>query len=99
MQPLSRLSWPAPGPTTLNLDEPDAVQRARTLPPSAWVHIDCGRLVCQRTLGVAYVVSQLLLLRRAGTRVWLRNVNAPLRRCLQLLRVSSLFRFDDLRTA
>ena len=78
-------------PSTLNLDEPDAVLRARALPHGPPLHIDCARLVCQRTLGVAYVVSQLLLLRRNRASIWLCNVNAPLRRCLRLLRLSHLF--------
>ena len=59
--------------------------------PRPQFFIDCSNLVCQRTLGVSHVVSQLLLLRQAGASVWLRNVNAPLRRCLQLLQLVPLF--------
>ena len=75
---------------TLDLDEATAVQQAcvhlRHQPLSQLtLHIDCGQLRCQRTLGVSHVISQLLLLRQAGAGVWLRNVNAPLRRCLHLL--------------
>lgn len=83
--------------TTLNLDEATAVQLACALAPGAQpgsqLHIDCSRLACQRTLGVSHVVSQLLLLRRTGADIWLRNVNGPLRRCLQLLQLSCLFHF------
>ncbi|MDB5267290.1 MAG: hypothetical protein JWP58_330 [Hymenobacter sp.] len=93
------ISW-ATAPGTLNLDEPNAVLRARALAFSlgtSSLHIDCSQLACQRALGVGYVVSQLLLLHRAGVRVWLRNVNAPLRRCLDLLRLNSLFQFEEAR--
>lgn len=83
-------------PATINLDEPNAVLRARAQSLSATCfRIDCSRLVCQRTLGVGHVASQLLLLHRTGAQVWLRNVNAPLRRCLQLLRLNSLFQFEE----
>lgn len=91
----SRLYSLPPGPIyrikTLRLDEPAAVQRACQLPQCPPLSIDCGNLTCQRTLGVSHVVSQLLLLRKAGARIWLRNVNAPLRRCLHLLRLEELF--------
>jgi anti-anti-sigma regulatory factor len=81
---------------TVNLDEAEALQVAHLLPRSTPLHVDCAHLACQRTLGVGYVVSQLLLLRRAGATIWLRNVNAPLRNCLHLLGLSSLFHFGDL---
>lgn len=87
-------------PVTLNLDEPNAVLRARARAFSRGataLYIDCSRLACQRTLGVGYVVSQLLMLHRAGVKVWLRNVNEPLRRCLHLLRLNSLFYFEEAR--
>ncbi|MFC7669752.1 hypothetical protein ACFQT0_22065 [Hymenobacter humi] len=58
-------------------------------PPA--LDIDASRLKCQRTLGVSHVVSELLLLHRAGASVWLRHVNGPLRRCLHLLRLDGLF--------
>jgi anti-anti-sigma regulatory factor len=80
----------------VNLDEPGAVQQARVRAQGLPLHVDCGCLNCQRTLGVGYVVSQLLLLRQAGTNIWLRNVNAPLRRCLRLLRLDRLFHFSEL---
>jgi hypothetical protein len=79
----------------VDLDQADAVQWARALPQSAALHVDCGRLKCQRTLGVAHVVSQLLLLRRAGVTVWLRNANAPLRYCLRVLNLGRFFRLID----
>lgn len=95
MNPLARLCSVPPGPiartATVNLDDAAAVQRfcaRRQCPP---LYIDCSSLVCQRTLGVSHVVSQLLTLHRAGARIWLRNVNAPLRRCLHLLRLEALF--------
>jgi anti-anti-sigma regulatory factor len=37
------------------------------------------------------VVSQLLLLRRAGATLRLQRVNPALRRCLELLRLDKLF--------
>jgi anti-anti-sigma regulatory factor len=95
MNSTTRLCSTPPGPigrtATVNLDKAEAVQRLcarRQCPP---LYIDCGNLVCQRTLGVSHVVSQLLLLRQAGARIWLRNVNAPLRRCLRLLQLEALF--------
>ncbi len=86
--------------TTLDLDETAAVEAACTQLRSSLLahqplHIDCGHLRCQRTLGVSHVVSQLLRLRQAGASIWLRNVNDPLRRCLQLLQLGSLFHFAD----
>ena len=94
--------WPSNAsitvPATINLDEPNAVLRARTQPLGALaVHIDCARLTCQRTLGVGHVVSQLLLLHRTGAHVWLRNVNEPLRRCLRLVCLTPLFQFEEAR--
>ena len=87
-------------PATLNLDETAAIEATcvhlrSSSSASLLLHIDCGQLRCQRTLGVSHVVSQLLRLRQAGASIWLRNVNAPLRRCLQLLQVGSLFHFVD----
>jgi anti-anti-sigma regulatory factor len=95
MNQAAHLCSTPPGPiartATVNLDNVAAVQRLcarRQCPP---LYIDCAKLVCQRTLGVSHVVSQLLTLHRAGARIWLRNVNAPLRRCLRLLRLEALF--------
>jgi anti-anti-sigma regulatory factor len=81
---------------SLNLDELTAVQEALAQTrgaeePRPQLHIDCSQLVCQRTLGVSHVVSQLLMLRKTGASIWLSNVNAPLRRCLRLLRLDALF--------
>lgn len=93
-------SAPAQPLTSLDLDETAAINatcaqlRSSLLPPPS-LHIDCGHLRCQRTLGVSYVVSQLLRLRQAGASIRLRNVNAPLRRCLQLLQLGALFHFVD----
>jgi len=84
-----------PGPiariATVDLDKAAAVQRMCALPQCPPLYIDCANLTCQRTLGVSHVVSQLLMLRRAGARIWLRNVNAPLRRCLRLLQLEAIF--------
>ncbi|HEX8329752.1 MAG TPA: hypothetical protein VF629_19605 [Hymenobacter sp.] len=82
---------------SVDLDTTDALLWARTLPQDAHFSVDCGRLRCQRTLGVGYVVSQLLLLRRTGAKIWLRNVNAPLQRCLSLLQLERLFLVGDAR--
>jgi hypothetical protein len=84
----------------IDLDEPGAVQaacaKARSLQPHCpAVRVDCHQLSCQRTLGVSHVISQLLLLRRAGAEVWLARVNAPLQRCLQLLHLTPLFYFGE----
>lgn len=87
---------PAPLATVdLDLDAVETVQVARLLPRSTPLLIDCARLACQRTLGVGHVISQLLSLHRAGATIWLRNVNAPLRRCLHLLGLSPLFHLGD----
>lgn len=91
---------PTLAPATLNLDETAAIettcaQLRRSPQALALLHIDCGQLRCQRTLGVSHVVSQLLRLRQAGANIRLRNVNAPLRRCLQLLQLGSLFHFVE----
>jgi anti-anti-sigma regulatory factor len=95
MNPTTRLCSTPPGPiartATVNLDNAEAVQRMcarRQCPP---LYIDCSNLTCQRTLGVSHVVSQLLILHRAGARIWLRNVNASLRHCLRLLQLEPLF--------
>ena len=93
--PTTQLRAMPPGPiartATVSLDNPATVQRLCARAQCPPLYIDCADLVCQRTLGVSHVVSQLLLLRQAGARIWLRNVNAPLRRCLRLLRPEALF--------
>ena len=86
----------APFGTPINLDDATAVHRVcaqlPALPPEArTLRVDCQQLVCQRTLGVSYVVSQLLLLRRAGAALCLHRVNPVLRHCLELLCVDELF--------
>lgn len=87
---------PPASAATIDLDEAAAVEavceRLRSSSAGVWpLHIDCGQLRCQRTLGVSHIVSQLLRLRQAGASIRLQNVNAPLRHCLQLLQVSALF--------
>jgi anti-anti-sigma regulatory factor len=82
---------------TVDLDAVDAVHLARVLASYAQkpsLLIDCSTLTCLRTLGVSHVVSQLLVLHRAGAQIWLVNVKAPLRYCLQLLQLSKLFHVD-----
>jgi anti-anti-sigma regulatory factor len=95
MNSTARLCSTPPGPiartATVNLDNAEAVRRLCARPQCPPLYIDCAHLVCQRTLGVSHVVSQLLTLHRAGARIWLRNVNAPLRRCLRLLQLEALF--------
>ncbi|PJJ61035.1 STAS domain-containing protein [Hymenobacter chitinivorans] len=83
-------------PTTLvNLDTTPAtqlvrrLQRTRQAPPR--LLIDCGSLRCLRTLGVSHVISELLVLHRAGAHVWLRNVNPVLYHCLALLKLTDVF--------
>jgi len=95
MNSTARLRAIPPSPiariATVDLDRAFAVQRMCALPHCPPLYIDCSKLACQRTLGVSHVVSQLLLLRRAGARIWLHHVNAPLRRCLGLLHLEALF--------
>ena len=97
--PTSIRPKPAQPSAFLNLDEAAAIDatcaQLRSAPLPHALHIDCGHLRCQRTLGVSHVVSQLLRLRQAGASISLRNTNAPLRRCLQLLQLGSLFHFID----
>lgn len=86
----------SPALTSINLDAVDAQQLARTLAqaagrPRPQLLIDCGQLQCRRTLGVSHVVSQLLVLRRSGADIWLRNVDPVLHHCLHLLRLDQLF--------
>ncbi|GAB2793895.1 anti-anti-sigma regulatory factor [Hymenobacter luteus] len=94
--PQTSLPTGAHGFTAVNLDSMTATQVAGTLPgrgpqPRPRLLIDCGTLQCLRTLGVSYVVSELLVLRKAGADVWLHNVGPVLARCLHLLQLSRLF--------
>jgi anti-anti-sigma regulatory factor len=84
--------------TPVDLDAVDAARLARTLarqPRRPQLLVDCAQLQCLRTLGVSHVVSQLLVLRRGGAHVWLRNADPALRRCLQLLQLDPLISFAD----
>ena len=93
------LSFPATSfhPTVwVDLDVPHAVDLARQLAQDArWPRplflVDGHAPACQRTLGVSHLVSQLLVLHRAGVGVQLLHPNEPLRRCLHLLGLSNLF--------
>jgi anti-anti-sigma regulatory factor len=87
---------PAPPLLAINLATVDAthlVQILKQQPLSLLV--DCGALPCQRTLGICFLVSQLLILRQTGSRIHLRNVSSVLQRCLQRLHISSLFTLVD----
>ncbi|OUJ72378.1 hypothetical protein BXP70_19205 [Hymenobacter crusticola] len=53
--------------------------------------IDCGELGIPHPLGVCHFVSQLLCLRRRGTRVWLCNVPLVLHHSLSQLGLGTLF--------
>jgi anti-anti-sigma regulatory factor len=76
----------------VNLAEVDAAHLVRILPhPPTPLLVDCGSLPCQRTLGICFLVSQLLVLRQSGATVYLRNASPVLLRCLQKLQLSSIF--------
>jgi anti-anti-sigma regulatory factor len=80
----------------VNLAEVDAAHLVRILAqPHMQLLVDCGALPCQRTLGVCFLVSQLLVLRQSGACVWLRNVSPVLQRCLHQLNLTSLFPLAD----
>lgn len=87
---------PVAAPLLVNLAAVDAAQVVRMLPhPPAALVVDCGALPCQRTLGVCFLVSQLLVLRQSGATVWLRNASPVLRRCLHTLQLSAVFRLAE----
>ncbi|GAA3930382.1 hypothetical protein [Hymenobacter algoricola] len=80
----------------IDLDTVNCAELARHLVRSCPVRhprllIDCHRLRCLRTQGVAYCVSQLLLLHAAGAQVQLLNVGPLLGRCLYLLGLHRVF--------
>lgn len=82
--------------TPVDLDSVEAAHFMQTLAPHSppappHLVVDCSHLKCLRNLGVSYVVSQLLLLHQSGARVFLRNAEPLLQRCLQLLQLDSLF--------
>jgi len=82
--------------TPVDLDSVEALDFVRALaqqpqPAAPQLLIDCSRLKCLRNLGVSYVVSQLLVFHQSGARVFLRNVQPVLQRCLHLLLLDSLF--------
>lgn len=90
------LAEPAPVPLPINLAAVDAAHLGRILqhPPAALL-VDCGALPCQRTLGICFLVSQLLVLRQSGAHVWLHNASPVLQHCLRKLKVISLFTLTD----
>jgi anti-anti-sigma regulatory factor len=80
----------------VNLAEVDAAHLVRILAqPRAQLVVDCGALPYQRTLGLCFLVSQLVILRQSGAHVWLRNVSPVLLRCLHTLKLSSFFLLLD----
>lgn len=83
---------PATALLPVNLAAVDAAHLGRILqhqPVS--LLIDCGALPYQRTLGICFLVSQLLMLRQSRATVHLRNVSPVLQRCLHKLHLSSFF--------
>ena len=79
----------------IDLDTTSATQIAgamrRTLVKRPQLLVDCNRLKCMRTLGISHVISELLVLHRAGAHVWLRNASPVLRHCLALLKLTHVF--------
>ena len=83
--------------TSVDLDLVEAAQVARSLAREAQqsrpqLIVDCSHLKCLRTLGVSHVISELLVLHKAGADIWLRNVDPALQRCLALLKLTRVFR-------
>jgi anti-anti-sigma regulatory factor len=86
------LAEPASGLLPVNLAEVDAAHLVRILAqPHTQLLVDCATLSCQRTLGICFLVSQLLVLRQGGASVRLRNASPVLRRCLHKLGLSTFF--------
>ncbi|QJX49066.1 hypothetical protein HMJ29_20010 [Hymenobacter taeanensis] len=84
-------------PKSINLDVVEATQVARALARDATqthpqLIIDCSHLKCLRTLGVSHVISELLVLHKAGANIWLRNADPALLHCLALLKLTHIFR-------
>ena len=82
--------------TSVDLDTVDARQLGHVLArhpdqPRPQFLVDCGSLKCLRTLGVSYVVSQLLVLRQYGASIWLRNPHPSLQHSLKILHLTRLF--------
>ncbi|AYA36058.1 hypothetical protein D3Y59_02680 [Hymenobacter oligotrophus] len=78
------------------MDAVPAVQVARALErcpqqPRPLLLVDAANLKCLRHLGVSHVVSELLVLRKAGAEVWVRNASPALRNCLRLLKLDGVF--------
>jgi anti-anti-sigma regulatory factor len=76
----------------INLAEVDVAHLVHILAqPHVQLLVDCGSLPCQHTLGVCFLVSQLLVLRQGGAGVRLHNASPVLWRCLHKLGLSSFF--------
>jgi anti-anti-sigma regulatory factor len=81
---------------SVDFDHTDLVQLATHLHSSDLRQrpqflINCHRLACLRTRGVSYLVSQLLLTKRAGADLLLYNVDAVLDKALRLLQLHRVF--------
>jgi anti-anti-sigma regulatory factor len=81
---------------TVDFDQVDTVQLATRLFRSdprqrPQFLIDCHHLACLRTRGVSYLVSQLLLTKRAGADLLLYNVDAVLGKALRVLQLHRVF--------
>lgn len=80
----------------MSLATVDAALLARILlQPHLQLLIDCQAQPCRRALGVCYLLTQLLQLRRNGASVWLCNVDGLLHRCLQRLGLYAVFHLAD----
>jgi hypothetical protein len=80
----------------LNLDVTDATQVARFLtrhpsPVGHFISVNCQQVRGFKEQGVCHVISQLLLLRAAGSHVCLHHVGRTFHRALRLLQLTPLF--------
>lgn len=94
--PLHPLAEPAAALLPVSLAAMDATYLVRILAqPPASLLLDCSALPCQRTLGICFLVSLLLVLRQSGASIYLRNASPVLQNCLRELRLSTLFNLVD----
>lgn len=95
------MTFSPPGPSAtqvlyLNLDVSDATQVARFLtrhpsPVGHFISVNCQQVRNFKDHGVCHVISQLLVLRAAGSHVCLHHVDHTFHRALRLLQLTSLF--------
>ncbi|UYZ59745.1 STAS domain-containing protein [Hymenobacter latericus] len=81
---------------SVDLDAVTAEQVVRALArcpqqPRPLLLVDVANLKCLRHLGVSHVITELLVLRKAGADVWVRNASPALSRCLRLLKLDAVF--------